>query len=96
MKPIKLTILNIDMKKRTALVLPASGKSFPVKIEMEAWKLECVQSGDDAIITKSQVTGEWIMIDYSFSNAYNYAIHNNMQDKYEDMICDERGVPYDF
>ena len=96
MKPVKLSIVNIDKKNKTALVLPSSGRSFPVKMEMENWKIECVKRGDDAIVTKSSVTGEWIMIDYSFSNAFNYAVHNSYQDKYEDMITDEDGVPYEF
>ena len=96
MNPVKLAIIHLDKKNRTALVRSSKNRSFPVKMQMEDWKVECVQRGDDAIVTKSSVTGEWIMIDYSFSNAFNYAVHNSMQDDYEDMICDERGVPYEF
>jgi carbamoylphosphate synthase large subunit len=96
MNPVKLAIIHLDKKNRTALVRSSKNRSFPVKMQMEDWKVECVQRGDDAIVTKSAVTGEWLMIDYSFSNAFNYAVHNSMQEDYEDMICDERGVPYEF
>lgn len=98
MKPIRMFILNIDRENETALVENyRTGKIFPVKISFkESWKLKCVQRGDDALVVKSGVTGEWLMVDYSFSNAFNYAVHNQGQTKYEDMITDERGVPYDF
>ena len=97
MKPIKLPIVNIDRKNRTAIVETKTGKKFPVTIEMSQDLIDnCIRRGDDAIIVKSAVTGEWLMTDYSFSNSFNYAVHNSMQTRYEDMICDERGVPYDF
>ena len=95
MKPIKLPIINIDRTNRTAIVESAN-KKFPVKMEMPNWKIQDVRLGDDAVVVKSAVTGEWLMTDYKFNNSFNYAVHNSMQTRYEDMICDERGVPYDF
>ena len=95
MKPVKLPIVSIDRPNKTAIV-ESKKTRFPVKMEMPSWKIEDVRLGDDAIVTKSDVTGEWLMIDYSFSNPFNYAVHNSMQDNYDDMILDERGVPYGF
>ena len=95
MKSIRLPIVYIDRENRTALV-QGKKNTFPVHMEMKDWQIECVRLGDDAIVTKSTVTGEWVMIDYRFDNAFNYAVHNSMQTRYDEMICDERGVPYDF
>lgn len=95
MKPVRLPIVSIDRPNKTALVKSKKG-TFPVKMEMESWKIEDVRLGDDAMVVKSSVSGEWLMIDYRFDNAFNYAVHNSMQDKYEDMICDEEGRPYAF
>lgn len=95
MQPVKLPIVNIDRTNKMAYVESQKGK-FPVKMEMDQWKINDVRLGDDAIVVKSAVTGEWLMIDYSFANAFNYAVHNSMQTSYDDMIVDERGVPYDF
>ena len=95
MKSIKLPIVHIDRENRTALV-EGKKNTFPVHMEMADWKVQCVRLGDDAIVTKSAVTGEWLMIDYSFCNEFNYAVHNSMQTSYDDMIVDEDGVPYDF
>lgn len=91
MNPVKLPIVNIDRKNRTCMVESRKGK-FPVQMTKN---FDC-QVGDDAIVTKSPVTGEWLMIDYSFENAFNYAVHNSMQTNLDDMIVDEEGVPYEF
>jgi hypothetical protein len=98
MNPIKMFILNIDRENETALVKTyGTGNIFPVKISFkESWKLKCVQRGDDALVVKSGVNGEWLMVDYSFCNPFNYAVHNQAQESYENMICDEGGKPYDF
>ena len=98
MKPVKMFILNVDRENKTALVRSYnSGKVFPVTLSFkEAWKFRCVRRGDDGLVVKSSVSGEWLMVDYSFSNAFNYAIHNQKQESYENMIFDEDGVPYDF
>ena len=95
MQPVKLPIVNIDRQNKTALV-KSQKHTFPVRMEMPIWKINDVRLGDDAIVTKSAITGEWLMIDYSFTNAFNYAVHNSMQTNYEDMIYDEEGVPYEF
>ena len=95
MKPVRLPIVSIDRPNKTALVKSKKG-TFPVKMEMESWKIEDVRLGDDAMVVKSSVSGEWLMIDYRFDNAFNYAVHNSMQTDYNDMITDERGVPYGF
>ena len=91
MKPIKLPIVNVDHTNRTALV-KSQKTTFPVHMTKD---FDCM-AGDDAIVTKSAVTGEWLMIDYSFNNAFNYAVHNSMQTNIDDMITDEDGVPYEF
>jgi len=39
------------------------------------------------------VTGEWIVTNYYVNVEVYGAIHNSYQDKYEDMITDEDGVP---
>ena len=95
MQPIRLPIVNIDRRNKNAIVESKKGK-FPVKMVMDQWKIQDVRLGDDAYVVKSSVTGEWLMVDYSFKNAFNYAVHNSMQDNYEDLICNEEGVPYDF
>ena len=98
MKPIKAFIMNIDRKNKTALVRSyKTGKIFPVTLSFkEKYKFKCVRRGDTGFVVKSGVSGEWLMIDYSFSNAYNYALHNQEQDSYENMILDENNVPYEF
>ena len=98
MKPIKAFIMNIDRKNKTALVRSyKTGKIFPVTLSFkEKYKFKCVRRGDDGLVVKSGVSEEWLMIDYSFSNAYNYALHNQEQTEYENMICDPDGKPYEF
>ena len=98
MKPIRMFILNVDRENKTAVVQSyKTGKIFPISLCFkEAWKYKTVRRGDDGLVVKSGVSGEWLMVDYSFSNAFNYALHNQEQSKYENMICDEDGVPYDF
>ena len=91
MNPVKLPIVNIDRKNRTCMVDSRKGR-FPVHMTRN---FDCMV-GHDAIVTKSAVTGEWLMIDYSFNNAFNYAVHNSMQTNIDDMITDEDGVPYEF
>jgi len=95
MKPVTLPIVNIDRVNRTAIV-ESSKTRFPVHIAIPRNQLSDVKIGDDAIVVKSAVTGDWLMIDYSFSNDFNYAVHNSLQTNLDDMIVDEEGVPYEF
>ena len=92
MKPIRLPIVNVDRKNRTAIVESTNGR-FPVKSTIDLTDVRC---GDDAMVVKSNVSGEWLMIDYRFDNAFNYALHNSMQTNTDDLIVDKRGVPYEF
>ena len=98
MKPIKADIINIDKKNRTAIVRTNNGSKFPVKITINQLLLEDIRLGDTAIITKSSVSHKWLMIDYSFCNPFNYAVHNSLQKdtESEDLILNEEGIPYDF
>lgn len=91
MKPIRLPIVNIDRRNNTVMVESRKHK-FPVT---PTCCIEDVRRGDDAIVIKSTVTGEWLMIDYSVSTPINYAIHNSLQTNTDDLICDEAGVPYE-
>ena len=91
MNPVKLPIIHLDRVNKTALV-KSHNHTFPVHMTKN---FDCMV-GDDAIVTKSPVTGEWLMIDYSFKNALNYAVHNSMQTNIDDMITNEDGVPYEF
>ena len=92
MKPIRLPVQRID--KQNGLVwVKGKRNTFPCTIVNKVVK-ECIQYGDDAIVVKSAVNGEWLCIDYKMDTPTNYAIHNSYQERYEDMITDNRGVPY--
>ncbi len=62
MKPVNLTIKHVDSTNGTALVESKKGNIFPVTLQ--TWLKHLVTSGDYGTVTKSNVTGEWIMIDY--------------------------------
>ena len=97
MKPIETTIKNIDKTNKTCLVQSQNGNIFPVIISSKIhYLLEDIRLGDTGIVTKSPVTGEWLLIDYNFCNQFNYAVHNSLQTDMDDLIVDEEGVPYDF
>lgn len=72
MKPIKQEIVHLDKQNRTALVKNSKGESYPVK--MDKYIADGVRYGDLAIVTKSPVSGEWIMIDYDINTLYNKEI----------------------
>ena len=92
MKPIRLPIVNVDKRNNAVMVESQNGK-FPVKVECS---IEDARLGDDAVVTKSAVTGEWLMIDYKVDTAVNYTIHNSMQTNRDELIVDEDGVPYGY
>ena len=58
---MSLTVIHKDSTNGTALV-KGKGKSFPVKLQKWLTHLVCV--GDTAIVKKSPVSGELIMVDY--------------------------------
>lgn len=93
MKPVKLPLINIDKIRKTAIVISRNGRRFPVKISMPTWKINDVEIGDDAIVTKSAVTGEWLMIDFSIMSVSNIHYHNtvNLEANTGDLIYDEAG-----
>ena len=62
MKPINLTIKHVDSANGTALVEKKDGKTFPVTLQY--WLRFLVRPGYYGTVTKSGVTGEWVMIDY--------------------------------
>lgn len=92
MKPIRLPIVNIDRRNNTVMVESRKHK-FPVT---PTCCIKDVRRGDDAIVVKSSVSNEWLMIDYRVDTAFNYAVHNSLQTNYDEMILNEEGVPYDF
>ena len=92
MKPVRLPIINVDRRNNTVMV-ESKTKKFPVK---PTCNIEDVRRGDDAIVVKSPVNGEWLMIDYRVDTAFNYAIHNSLQTSKDELICNDEGVPYDF
>ena len=58
-----MTLTVIHKQDNKALIKNSkTGKSFPVR--MINWTRFLVQVGDIAIVTKSPVSGEWIMTDY--------------------------------
>ena len=57
---MSLTVIHKDTERNVALV--QGKKTFPV--HMQNWLKHLVCVGDSAIVTKSPVTGEWIMTDY--------------------------------
>lgn len=95
MKPIQLPLVHIDKQNKCALVKSQKGNVFPVEMCMPEWKIKDIQYGDDAIVVKSTVTGEWIMIDYTFLTSVNYAIHNSYNHETGDLIYDENGELYE-
>ena len=92
MKPIRKPLERIDRENNLVWVQGRNGK-FPCKIVAPIVR-ECAQLGDDVSIVKSAVTGEWLCIDYHIDTPTNWHIHNTYQTNYDDMIVDEKGVPY--
>ena len=86
-------IINIQKKFKTGIVKTSTGKKFPVKLQ--DWLVDGIMLMDYVELKKSKVTGEWIVTNYFINNEVYSAIHNSYQEKYEDMIVDERGVPYE-
>ncbi len=58
---MSLTIRHVDYKNGTALV-QSRNRTFPVTVDKSIRYMITV--GDLAKVTKSVVTGEWIMTDY--------------------------------
>lgn len=69
MMPIQLPLIHIDRKNKTCLLKNKQGKSFPAT--MQEWLCDSIMLGDDAVVTKSQVSGEWIVIDYEVDTMTN-------------------------
>ena len=84
-------IINIQRKLKKGLVKTSNGKVFPVTLS--DWLVDGVMLQDHVELEKSKVTGEWIVTNYYVNVEVYGAIHNSYQDNYDDMICDERGVP---
>ena len=57
-----LKVKNVDSKNGTALVQTKTNNIFPVTLQK--WLRHLVRTGDLCKVTKSKVTGEWIMTDY--------------------------------
>ena len=86
-------IINIQKQFKTGIVKTATGKKFPVKLQ--DWLVDGIMLMDYVELKKSKVTGEWIVTNYFINNEVYNAIHNSYQEKYEDMIVNEDGVPYE-
>lgn len=93
MKPIRLSIHHIDRQAKIVHVKTSTGNIFPCR--MNDLCVDGMRYGDDAVVIKSAVTGEWLCIDYKVCTPTNYAIHNSYQTNHDDLILDEEGVPYE-
>ena len=86
-------IINIQRRIKKGIVKTATGKKFPVTLS--DWLADSIMLQDYVEIKKSKVTGEWIVTNYFINSEVYSAIHNSYQENYDDMIVDERGVPYE-
>lgn len=79
MKPVwqKVTRLNWD---GTCFVQNRHGQKYRVNIPEH---LEGVRTGDDALVQKSPVSGEWNMIDYKIRSSYFEDVDPNGNDAVE-------------
>ena len=57
MKPIRMTVLNVDLKHKTAIVESNNGNRFPVTIVAKK------PISDMGLVVKSPVSREWLLID---------------------------------
>ena len=55
-------IINLQKEFKTGIIKTATGKKFPVTIP--DWIIPGIQLLDYVEITKSQVTGEWVVTNY--------------------------------
>ena len=97
MKPVRLPIKNIDRENGLVWV-KSKAHTFPCQITNKVAR-ECMRLGDDAVVVKSAVTGEWLCIDYKVDTPVNYAIHNSAQEELpesqRDYIYNEKGELYE-
>lgn len=87
-KPI---LINKQTRFCKGMVLTATGKKLVVNIDPRIVK--DIQLHDFVELKKSAVTGELTVVDYYINFDVAASIHNSYQERYEDMILDERGVP---
>ena len=87
-------IIHLNRKDGNCLVKKGNGKSFVCTLAH--WLKESICVYDYVEVKKSPVTGEWVVTDYSVNEEIAGAIHNSYQDCYDDMVCDEDGVPYGY
>ena len=88
----RLVVININRKDKNCLVRKENGgKSFVC--EMAEWLIDGVELMDFVKVKTNHVTGKPVVTDYYINMAVYGPIHNSYQDRYEDMITDENGVP---
>ena len=86
-----LVVIHINRADKNCLVRnEKGGKSFIC--EMADWLIDGIELMD-YVTVKTAVNGKPIVTDYHVNMAVYGPIHNSYQDRYEDMITDENGVP---
>ena len=81
MKPIRMAIHHIDRHAKICHVKTKNGNIFPT--QMNDICTDEMRYGDDAIIVKSPVTGEWLCIDFKINTVTNQEIHKSYQEEVE-------------
>ena len=89
----ELKIIHIDRQRKVGLVKSDNMKKS-LRVTLQDWLIDGIMLFDYVKLNKSGVTGEYIVTDYYVNVEVSAAIHNSYQTNYDDMICDERGVPY--
>lgn len=60
MKPILQEIINVDQDNGVCMVKSAKGNKYPVSINRY---IKSINVGDNALVVKSNVSKEWLMVD---------------------------------
>lgn len=84
-------VINLQKEHKTCIIKTSTGKKFPCSLA--DWLIDGIQLMDHVEIKKNHVSGGWMVVDYHVNTDVYNTIHNSYQTKYDDMICDERGVP---
>lgn len=87
-------VIHLNRKDNNCLVRKGTGKAFPCSLAH--WLKDSISIYDYVDIKKSNVTGEWTVVDYFINSEVAGAIHNSYQDCYDNMVCDEGGKPYGY
>ena len=92
-------IIHINRKDKTCLVRKGNGEKLTGRsysCTIADHLLEGVMLVVFATVKYNAVSREWMVTDYRINVPLTAAIHNSYQTTFDDMILDERGVPYGF